>query len=125
MLYYHHMKQIKGKVIRGKQRGRNLGYPTANIKVSGVSEGIYVSHTFINGLVHKSVTFIGSAKTFGEKDVFAETYILDFDNDIYDQDIEIKLIKKIRSNKKFDTIDALVLQIKKDVEQACQYFKNV
>lgn len=119
------MNYIKGKVIRGKQRGRNLGYPTANIKVSGVSEGIYISVTTINGLEYKSVTFIGSAKTFGEKDVFAETYILDFNKDIYDQEIEVKLIKKIRNNKKFDTIDNLVLQITKDVEQTHKYFKNV
>ena len=71
---------FRGKVIAGQKRGKALGFPTANVRLhKKIPEGIYVSQTIINKKVFSSATFIGSAKTFGEKDYKAETYILDFD----------------------------------------------
>ncbi len=117
---------IKGKVRHGKQRGVKLGYPTANIALPEPHpQGIYISNTLVEGNLLPSVTFIGSAITFGEEEVICETHILSFDKDIYNMVIEVELIKKIRDNKKFDTKEALIEQMEKDKEEAFQYFKNV
>lgn len=117
--------KIKGKVIQGKNRGRKLGYPTANIKgLKNIDHGIYISQTFYNGKKYKSATFIGNAITFDENEIFAETHLLDFNEDLYGKVIEISLIKKIRENQKFESVQNLVKQIEKDIEVVREYFKK-
>lgn len=71
-----------------------------------------------------ALVFIGAAETFGEKDRKAEIYILDFDEDIYGQEVEVEIIKKIRENQKFDSKEALVEQMKEDERLAREYFAN-
>jgi len=111
-----------GKVIAGKKRGKLLGYPTANVRLhKKIPEGIYVSQTKIDVHQFLSVSFIGAAKTFGEKDIKAETYIFDFDKNIYGRWITVKLYKKLRNNKKFDSEEALIIQMKKDTEDAKKF----
>lgn len=113
-----------GKVRRANLRGKKLGFPTANINLSRkIPEGIYVSKTTVSGSVYQSITFIGTAKTFAETRFHAETYILDFDQNIYDQWLSIKLLKKIRNNKKFSSAKELILQMKKDEQETREYFK--
>ncbi len=120
------MVDIKGKVIDGKRRGKDLGFPTANVSLSGgEEEGIYISYAVVNNKKMPSLTFIGAAVTFGEKEVQAETYILDFDENLYGKEIEIELLKRIRDNKKFDTKEELIRQMEKDKIEAEEYFKNV
>lgn len=118
---------IEGKVIKGKNRGKKLGFPTANLLLKEkVEEGIYVSLTLVNNKKRPSLTFIGASITFGEKKIQAETYILDFDENLYGKAIEIQLLEKIRNNKKFDTKEELIEQMKKDKIIAEKYFiKNV
>src|SRR5258706_15143135 len=100
---------ISGKVQQGQSRGKRLGFPTVNFPVKKtVDEGIYVSKITIRGEVYKALTFIGTAKTFAETDFQAETYILDFDEDVYDENVTIELLKKIRDNMKFDSEEALI-----------------
>ncbi len=70
----------------------------------------------------KSITFIGIAKTFGEKKFHAETYILDFNQNIYNKWISVELIKKIRGNIKFNSAKDLVEQMKKDEQETRRYF---
>lgn len=112
-----------GKVKTHNKRGRDLGFPTANLSLhKNIPEGIYISFTKVDGRINKSVTFIGSAKTFNENKIQAETYILDFNRDIYNKWISVKLIKKIRANKKFKSAGELVKQMKKDEEEARKYF---
>ena len=78
------MFKFWGKVRQHNQRGRKLGFPTANLNLrKNIPEGIYISETQIQGKLFPSLTFIGTAKTFNEKKFHAETYILDFDKDIY------------------------------------------
>lgn len=109
------MYKFWGKVRRANQRGKKLGFPTANINLTKkYPSGIYISNTKVDKLLHPSLTFIGAAKTFNEKKFHAETYILDFNKNIYDRWISIRLLKKIRSNKKFNTPDELIEQMKKD-----------
>lgn len=117
------MFQIRGKVRKYNQRGRQLGFPTANVDVhQKIPEGIYVSETMLEGKKYHSVTFIGRVKTFNEKKFHAETYILDFDKNIYEKWISVSLIKKIRDNKKFSSVDDLVKQMKDDEKKAREYF---
>lgn len=116
---------FKGKVKKGKNRGKLLGFPTANIVLNKkIPEGIYASEVLINGKVYRSATFIGEAKTFGEKDYQGESYILDFNVNIYGKLIEVRLYKKIRDNKKFPSKEALIKQMKKDVEDVLAFFNK-
>ena len=115
----------RGKVISGKKRGRNLGFPTANIRLhKKVPEGIYVSVVFIKNLKYMAATFIGSAKTFAESEYKSESYILDFNRDIYGEWMRVNLVKKLRRNIKFSTQEELIGQINKDVQMARDYFKE-
>lgn len=111
-----------GKVNRSKQRGKKLGFPTANINLTkNIPEGIYISNVKIANSVYPALTFIGTAKTFNEKTFQAETYILDFKRNIYGQWISVKLLKKIRGNKKFNSARELIAQMKKDEVVAREY----
>ena len=114
---------IKGKVIKGKQRGKILGFPTANIKLSqNIAEGIYISKVKINKETFNAITFIGAAKTFNDVDIKAESYILDFNRDIYGIEIEISLLKKIRENEKFISEAKLIEAMNSDLKIAKEYF---
>lgn len=115
-----------GRVRKDNQRGEILGFPTANINFTkNIPEGVYISKTKLQDRIYPSLTFIGKAKTFNETKVRAETYILDFNKNIYGQWISVKLIKKIRANKKFSSETDLVAQMKKDEQVARTYFQNV
>lgn len=115
-----------GKVRKYNQRGKKLGFPTANVNLhKNIPEGIYVSTTKVDKNKHKSVTFIGQAKTFNEKRFHSETYILDFNQSLYGRWISVKLLKKTRDNKKFDSAEELIAQMKKDEKVARKYFAQI
>ena len=112
-----------GKVKKHKQRGKKLGFPTANINLyKNIPEGIYVSKTKVKKTIYASITFIGKAKTFNEQKYQSEVYILDFKKDLYDSWITVELLKKIRKNKKFNSEKELISQMKKDEKVARKYF---
>ncbi|RJQ38416.1 hypothetical protein C4559_01340 [Candidatus Microgenomates bacterium] len=114
---------IKGKVKKGKNRGKNLGFPTANVNLrKKIPEGIYISKTKIKGKAYNSLTFIGKAKTYNENLFQAETFIFDFNKPLYDSWISIFLIKKIRENKKFNSEKELIKQMEEDKKIAGKYF---
>ena len=116
--------QIRGKVICGRRRGRTLGFPTANISLTILlPSGIYISTVRIQRVSYPAVSFVGNATTFGESEVFLESYILDFKRNIYGKWIKVRLLKKIRDNEKFSGAEALVLQMKQDVATAREYFR--
>lgn len=118
------MYKFWGKVRSDKKRGNKLGFPTANLNLTKkIPEGIYLSIARVRAKRHPAMTFIGKIKTFNEKKFQAETYILDFKKELYDQWISVKLLKKIRGNKKFKSADELVEQMKKDEAVARKYFK--
>lgn len=127
------MYKFWGKVRKHNQRGKKLGFPTANVNLhKQIPEGIYVSTASVEGKkykqslkklrFYKSITFIGIVKTFNERHFHSETYILDFDKNIYNVWITVELLKKIRSNKKFKNADELITQMKKDEKAARKYF---
>jgi riboflavin kinase/FMN adenylyltransferase len=118
--------KISGVVIHGANRGKELGYPTANIRLhKKIPEGIYAGSVTINGKLHPAAVFVGSAKTFQRTDVKVECYIFNFDKQIYGKWITVKLYKKIRENKEFDSVEDLTAQIEKDVEEIKNFFTHL
>jgi riboflavin kinase/FMN adenylyltransferase len=116
---------IRGKVRMGNKRGRLLGFPTANVPLhKKIPEGIYMSRVSCDGQMFNALTFIGTAKTFDEEVYQSETYILDFDQDIYGKYMTIHLLKKIRQNQKFVNADELVKQMQRDTIKARLYFQT-
>lgn len=113
---------IRGEVIGGSQRGKDLGFPTANLKYTNdyilPSKGVYVTIVEFNKNFYPAVTNLGFNPTFNGDEFKIETYILDFNQDIYGEIIEIAFLDFIREDKKFDNIDSLIDQMKKDVEYA-------
>lgn len=107
---------LKGKVIHGNHIGRTIGFPTANIlypeTIVDIPFGVYC--TEVNG--RRAVTNYGRKPTVGDFQPVVETHILNFDKNIYNTDIEIKFIKKIRDEKKFDSLNELKTQINKDTQ---------
>lgn len=112
---------ISGKVEKGKSRGKGLGFPTANLR--SVEEicpkpGIYAVHVSYRDQPYQGVVNIGFNPTFKDKTLSIEVYILEFNKDIYDEYIKISFVERLRDEKAFDSPEALVEQIKKDVEMA-------
>lgn len=111
------MQIIKGKVIRGLKKGTILGFPTANLRLNkNLAKGIYLSQTKVGENLYPSLTYIGQ---------MVETYILDFQENLYGCWISVKLLKKIRPDKKFKSESALISQMKKDELVAREFFNMV
>ena len=116
---------ITGTVKRNLGRGHDLGYPTANIDYSGdLSDGVYFGHTTVGELHLPSLIFIGSSITFNEVERRMEIYILDFDGDLYEKEIQVVLEKKSRDNMKFESAEALIEQMKEDERLGREYFSH-
>ncbi len=112
---------IRGKVVAGTGTGKQIGFPTANLEIEHgwaiPRDGIYATLTHINGDVYQSMTSIGVRPTFGGKNRTVETYILDFDGDIYGQDVAIDIIDRLRDEKKFASAEELKKQIEDDIRR--------
>ncbi|WP_294362872.1 bifunctional riboflavin kinase/FAD synthetase [uncultured Clostridium sp.] len=113
---------IKGKVIHGRHIGRRIGFPTANLefneKMVIPGKGVYYTNVKYKDRVFKGITSVGNNPTVNGKELTIETFILNFDKMIYDEELKVYFIEKIRGEMKFDSIDKLVAQIKKDEDFA-------
>lgn len=113
---------LEGKVVRGKQLGRTLGYPTANIRFRGKKPalmGIYA--TWVHGVTEQpiaSVSSVGTRPTVKGVEPLLEAHLFDFDGDLYGKKISVEFVKKLRDEEKFDGLDALIVQMHLDAEQA-------
>jgi riboflavin kinase/FMN adenylyltransferase len=114
--------RMSGKIVRGEQLGRQLGYPTANVdlrrKQSAVA-GIYAVQ--VSGLRNApldAVASVGTRPTFGDGKPLLEVHIFDFDEDIYGEYISVDFIARLRSEEKYDSVDALVAQMHRDADNA-------
>jgi riboflavin kinase/FMN adenylyltransferase len=112
---------ILGTVIKGTGRGKDLGYPTANLDLHHEikpPDGVYATWVTINGRDHLSITNIGTRPTFEkpEAEVVTEVYIIDFAGDLYGEVLEVKFISKLREELKFSSPGALKAQMDKDKE---------
>ena len=110
---------LTGRVVTGDRRGRQLGFPTANVEVSKSmaqpADGIYATWAVVNGVRRPSATSIGVRPTFGLTERLVEVYILDFDGDLYGQELEVQFVDKLREQETFGSLEALVEQINRDV----------
>jgi len=118
--------EIEGTVVRGKSRGRRLGFPTANIHSMNdiAPPGVFISEVEIGSKIFPSVTHVGSKPTFGEKDVVIESYIIDYQNNLYKKKLRVRFLKKIREEMIFDTPESLSRQIKKDLDKTLAFFQK-
>ncbi len=122
---------ILGKVIEGAKRGHLLGFPTANLEISEELTplpGVYAVEVLWKRQSFKGVANVGWNPTFqteGEGKISSEVYILDFDEDIYGEEIQIDFVRRIRDEARFDSIAQLITRIQKDIEWAQEnVFKN-
>ncbi len=116
---------FSGVVIEGHKRGKKLGFPTVNMKLEkAIPEGIYVSKVEVRAIFYNSLTFIGAAKTYDETEVFAETYLFDFNEEIYGESVDVILLMKLRDNQKFESEEALREQMELDKAQALEFFNK-
>jgi riboflavin kinase/FMN adenylyltransferase len=113
--------RLAGVVERGFARGRELGYPTANLMVVGEllvpASGIYAGYVHIDlpdSAPHAALIYIGTSPTFGPRDRTVEAHILDFDADLYARTIDIEFVSFVRGDRLFESADELVEQIRRD-----------
>lgn len=112
---------VRGRVVKGDQRGRTLGFPTANLAIAErrliPADGIYATRVKIGDTWYGGAANIGIRPTFDSGYRLVEVFVLDFDGDLYDQVIEVQFIKRLRAEIKFSSIDALIAQMKNDVAE--------
>lgn len=115
---------VSGEVIRGDQRGRTIGFPTANLAVWErqllPANGVYAAYAWLDGERFAAATNIGVRPTVADLKLAVEAYLLDFDRDIYGRDLELEFVARMRDERKFPGLDALKAQIAADVEQVRQ-----
>ncbi len=114
---------IEGRVTDGNHKARDLGFPTANIVFPKEcvlpQKGVYISDTEIDGEHYRSVTNIGTRPTLtDDEDSVVETHLIDFKEDIYGFDIKVTLLKFVRPEQKFDSVEDLVEIVKQNIELA-------
>ena len=111
--------RLDGTVVRGAQRGRRLGFPTANLAVwpdhAIPANGIYAGWAQVGNASYMAATNIGTRPTFDNGLRTIEAYLLDFDDDLYGQPVALDLVEYQRPELKFDSVDALIVQMKEDV----------
>lgn len=112
---------VEGRVVHGKQNGRKMGLPTANVnydlKMALPLEGVYAGITYVDDKRLKCVINVGKNPTFNAGKLTIESHILDFDEDIYDKYIRVSFAKRLRGDVKFNNMEELKRQIQLDVEK--------
>lgn len=113
---------LEGTVVNGYKVGRKIGFPTANLRVDFPNKlipsvGVYAVYVYVNGQKHKGMLNIGHRPTLNNgTDLSIEVHILDFEGDIYQQPIRLEFVDFLRPEKKFNSVDELILQMQKDKE---------
>jgi riboflavin kinase/FMN adenylyltransferase len=119
---------VSGKVVSGHRRGRELGFPTANIASRNEvlpQDGIYATLLQIGEESLSSVSSVGVNPTFGPAARTIESFILNFDRSIYGESVRLSFVKRIREEKKFDSVEQLISQMRGDVTAAQSIFNQL
>lgn len=124
---------VQGKVVHGNEMGRLFGAPTANLLPPEEKllppYGVYVTRTSISGRgdrVYGGITNVGCKPTIqGSNPVGIETHLFDFGEWIYDREIKVEFLKRVRQEQKFDSLEQLKLQMNKDIEKGIKYYTNI
>ena len=113
-------RKINGIVIKGSGEGTKIGIPTANISTTqslgDLEQGVYATKVFIDGKVYGGVAHYGPRAVFNEYNPQLEVHIFKFKDNIYEKVLEIELLEFIRPTLKFNTIDEMLITIKKDIQ---------
>ncbi len=119
---------VEGVIIRGNRRGHTIGFPTANLKPHNrviPKFGVYATATLVEGTWRRSITNIGVRPTFeNDAEPSIETYLFDFDGDLYGDVLRVRFLHRIRDERKFSGIDELKAQIEKDSQRALNFFRH-
>ena len=120
---------VDGSVTRGAGRGREIGFPTANVCSDNEllpPAGVYATLVTIDGVVHPSITNVGMRPTFGDVDrLTIETHLFDFARDIYGQRLRLSFVQRLRDERAFPDVDALRAQIDADCRSAQRLFGRI
>jgi riboflavin kinase/FMN adenylyltransferase len=120
--------RLQGRVVSGDKRGVKLGFPTANLEVAPgqalPAGGVYAGRAYIDGQSYSAMTNIGTRPTFGGGPQLIEVYLIDYNGDLYGQELAIDIIERLRDEKKFDTPEQLIEQIAEDVKQGKALLKT-
>ena len=113
---------ISGTVIDGNHLGRTLGFPTANLALRDgcvvPKNGVYLTKAYIDGVERFGITNVGKHPTVPSENILAETYLFDFNDDIYGKEIKLEFVEFIRKEKTFDSLKSLTLQVESDIEKS-------
>jgi riboflavin kinase/FMN adenylyltransferase len=127
LLGHHYF--IDGAVVHGKHRGRELGFPTANLDTANEllpPPGVYATTASINGVAFPSVTNVGMRPTFGDVDrIHVETHLLEGGRDLYDVRLRLSFVQRLRDERQFSDVDALRAQIDADCRAARRLFGHI
>jgi riboflavin kinase/FMN adenylyltransferase len=119
---------LHGPVVRGEERGNKIGFPTANIAVAPdlalPKFGVYVTRAYLGESAYASATNIGERPTFSRGRPTIETHLLDFTGDVYERELRIELLHRLRDEERFAGVDELVAQIRRDVDATRAYFQE-
>ncbi|WP_187296166.1 bifunctional riboflavin kinase/FAD synthetase [Tepidibacter mesophilus] len=112
--------EIKGIVVHGKKIGRNLGFPTINLKYDDnilvPKVGVYQTKVNIDGKIYNGATNVGYSPTVKQNEFTVETYILQYNGDLYEKEVSVIFIRRIRDEIKFDTLEDLKKQMSMDIK---------
>ena len=123
-----HSYYIDGTVVEGSHRGREIGFPTANMTTDNEllpPHGVYATTMTIDGIVHAGLTNIGTRPTFGETTTTIETHVLGYSGDLYGRDVRLGFVLRLRDERRFDDVDALRAQIEADQRRAERLFSRL
>ena len=119
---------VEGLVVRGKERGRRLGFPTANLAPQNrviPRNGVYVTATLIEGTWRRSITNVGTRPTFETtEEPSVETFVINWSGDLYGDVVRVRFLHRLRDEKKFDSLEQLKTQIAHDLQRAEEYFQR-
>lgn len=130
MKYLGRPYSFRGKVVKGMQLGRKLGYPTANLNIDESyklipANGVYAVKCLVQGLEYGGMMNIGDNPTIPGKSFSIEVNIFDFDVEIYGEYVEVLVISRLRDEKKFDNLSDLALNLRIDKENALNKIKDI
>ena len=123
-----HPYYIDGTIVEGRRRGREIGFPTANLATDNEllpPHGVYATTMTVDGIVHAGVTNIGTRPTFGETEPTIETHLLGYDGDLYGKPVRLGFVLRLRDERRFEDIDALRAQIAADERRAERLFTRL
>lgn len=128
--YLGYPYMVSGKVVSGKQLGRTIGYPTANIQVAEDYKlippiGVYVVGVTVKGTDYYGMLSVGTNPTVGGTEKTIEVYIFDFNDTIYNEEITVRFLTKIRDEEKFASIDLLIEALKNDEVFSRNFISNI